>query len=296
MSDRGVRSDTAARELDRQMNALPATQYEFAVFDGRMVRRVWRRRQAMRSLDWLKRRNAHGAHVYFRPVCTTCVLLDDLAAEALAAVAADGLRPAVVVEASADRYQAWFRLGRELGPELATCAARVLAARYGGDPGSVDARRLGRAAGFTNRTAAHAARQGDYPRVCVVEAQGRVTPGAEELVADAEARLEAKAARRAAAVARGVRAGCVRSSRRDPEAFLAREVDGLVRRYGAATDMSRAEAAACRRMALAGFAQREVAAALAACPEARRRKGGRVVDYAERTAAWAFGGKVRRPR
>ncbi len=296
MSDRAVRPDTAARELDRQMSALPAPQYEFAVFDGRMLRRVWRRRQAMKSLGWLKHRNARGAHVYFRPATTACVLVDDLDAEALAAVAADGLRPAVVVETSPANYQAWFRLGVEAGPKLGTCAGQVLAGRYGGDPASVDFRHLGRAAGFTNRKAEHAERNGDYPWVGVVEAKGRVTPRADEILAEAEARLRAKEEKRAATAARVARAGRARSRRHDPQAFLAREVDGIARRYGAATDMSRAEAAACRRMALAGFSRAEVAAALAACPDVRRRKAGHVADYAERTAAWAFGGRVRRPR
>ncbi|MCY3812114.1 MAG: DNA-primase RepB domain-containing protein [Gammaproteobacteria bacterium] len=296
MSDRAVRPDTAARELDRLLNAVPAKLYEFAVFDGRMTRRTWRGRQAMQALGWLRRRNGAGAHVYFRPATTACVLVDDLDAEALAAVAADGLRAAAVVETSPGNHQAWFRVGRELGPKLGTCAGQVLAARYGGDPAWVDFRHLGRAAGFANRKAKHRDGNGDYPFVVVVEAKGRVTPRAEELVADAEARLQAKEAKRAATAARVARAGRARSIRHDPQAFLAREVGALVRRDGAATDMSRAEAAACRRMALAGFAQDEVAAALAACPDVRRRKAGHVEDYAARTAAWAFGGRVRRPR
>lgn len=296
MSDRAVRPDTAARELDRLLKALPAKLYEFAVFDGRMARRVWRRRQTMQAFGWLRRRNGAGAHVYFRPATTACVLVDDLDAEALAAVAADGLSPAAVVETSPANFQAWFRMGRELGPRLGTCMGQVLAARYDGDPASVDFRHLGRAAGFENRKARHRDENGAYPWVSVVRAQGRVTPLAEELVAAAEARLETKEAQRAAVAARVARTGRARSVRHDPQGFLAREVARIARRYGSATDMSRAEAAACRRMALAGFAQAEVVAALAACPEVRRRKRGHVEDYAERTAAWAFGGRVRRPR
>ena len=280
----------------RLLNAVPATLYEFAVFDGRMLRRVWRARQALKSLGWLKHRNARGAHVYFRPATTACVLVDDVDADALAAIAADGLSAAAVVETSPANYQAWFRLGRELGPELGTCAGQVLAARYRGDPASVDYRSFGRAAGFTNRKAEHADGDGRYPWVRLVAAKGRVTPDAETLVAAAEARLREKEAQRAVTAARLGRAGRAGSTPHDPQGFLARELDRILRRHGAATDMSRAEAAAGRRMALAGFRRAEVAAALAACPDVQRRKAGHVADYAERTAAWAFGAKVRRPR
>ncbi len=289
------RTGFPARELARQLKALPAAQYEFAVHDGRMMRRVWRARQAFGSLGWLLHRNVHGAHVYVRPATTACVLVDDLGGDALAAVAADGLAPAVVVETSPANFQAWFRLGRELGPKLGTCVGQVLAARYGGDPASADFRRRGRAAGFTNRKAEHAV-GGRYPWVRVVEAKGRVTPDAEVVVEAAETRLREREAQRDAVSAKVARASRSVPAGHDPGAFLEREIARLGRRYGAATDWSRAEAAAARRMALAGFAQAEAEAALAARPDVRRRKAGHVADYARRTAAWAFGGKVRRPR
>ena len=294
MSGSGDGPDLAARELVRQMRALPAARYEFAVLDSRMVRRVWRLRQALKSMPWLRQRNAGGAHVLFRPATTACVLVEGLCAERLAAAADDGLRPAVVVETGPDDRQAWFRLGRELGPRLATCAGRILAARCGGDPAAADFRRLGRAAGFVNRALEHREGDGGYPLVRVVEAKGRVAPGAEELVAEAEEWLRAGKERRARA--RAGPAGRASSRGRDPEAFLAREVGRIVCRHGAAADMGRAEAAAARRMALAGFGRDEVADALAALPAVRRRKAGCAADYAERTAAWAVGAKRRRPR
>jgi len=282
--------DVPAQELVRQMRALPAARYEFAVLDSRMVRRVWRQRQALKSMAWLRQRNAGGAHVLFRPATTACVLVEGLSAEGLSAAVADGLSPAVVAEAGPDDFQAWFRLGCELGPTVATCVGRILAARCGGDPAAADFRRLGRAAGFANRALEYADGDGGYPLVRVVAAKGRVTPGAEELVAEAEERLRAGKERR-----HGSRAGGG-SSGRDPGAFLAREVGRIVCRHGATADMGRAEAAVARRMALAGFGRDGVAEALAAVPDVRRRKGGCAADYAERTAAWAFGAKRRRPR
>ena len=283
MSSRAGRPDLPARELARQIHALPAARYEFAVFDGRTVRRVWRPKQALRAVGWLKHRNGRGGHVHVRPATTACVLADDLSADALAAIRADGLGPAAVLETAPGAFEAWFRLGREVDPTVAACVARILAARYGGNPARAGARHLGRAAGFLNRSAELAGPDGRYPRVLLDEARGRVTPQADELIAAAAAGAE--------------RAGKASNGRaQDPRAFLEREIARIAKRHGKDTDRSRAFAAAARRMALAGYAQAEVAAALASCPELRRHKGGVVGDYAARTAAWAFGAIRRRPR
>ncbi len=291
MSSRAGRPDPAPRELARQIRALPAPLYEFSVFDGRTVRRVWRARQALGAVGWLRHRNARGGHVHVRPATTACVLADALCAEALAAMRADGLVPATVLETAPASFQAWLRLGREVEPKLAACVARILAERYGGDPARADGRRAGRAAGFTNRTAELRGADGRYPRVSLVEARGRVARKADDLVAAAAERLARRDTER---VARRGNGGGGRA--KDPRAFLAREAARMGKRHGASTDWSRAFAAAARRMALAGYVRSEVAAALAASPELRRCRPGGVEEYAERTAAWAFGAVRRRPR
>ena len=293
MSSRAGRQDLPARELARQIHALPAARYEFAVFDGRKRWRLWRGRQALRSVAWLAECNRRGGHVYLRPVTTACVLLGDLTTEAMARIRADGLAPAAVVRTRPGAFEAWFRLGREPNPKVAAGVARILAARYGGDPARTDARRLGRAAGFLNRAAELAASSGGCPQVLLAEARGRVTPQADELVAAAWERLARREAELAAAVRKG-KAG--NGPTKDPGAFLECEVARIAKRHGKGTDRNRAFAAAARRMALAGYAQTEVAVALASSLELRRRKGGGVDDFAERTAAWAFGAVRLRPR
>ena len=294
MSSRAGRPDPAARELARQIRALPAARYELAVFDGRMTRRLWRKRQALRSAAWLADRNRRGGHVYLRPVTTACVLLDGLAAGGLDAIRADGLAPAAVLETAPGAFEAWFRLGRELDAKVAACVAQVLGARYGTGPGAADCARLGRAAGFTNRTAALRESDGRFPRVLLADARGRVTPKADELVGAAEERLERRAAERAERRKDKANGG-EGTPRGAPEA-LAREIARIEKRHGAATDWGRAFAAAAGRLARDGYGRAEVAAALAACPGVCARKGGRAGEYADRTAAWAFGALRRRPR
>ena len=279
-----------SRELARQLNALPAAQYAFAVFGRRNVRRVWRARHALRSIAWLAERNAGGARVCLRPATTACVLVEDADADALEALAGDGLAPAVVVETGAGALQAWFRLGCAPAPKVATRVAKMLAARSGAEPASAAFDRFGLAAGFVLPGAAGG--DGVSPRVRVVEARGRVAVRGEELVAEAEETLR----RRLAARAPGPDEDAPPRPRDHPRAFLGRELARLARRYGPATDRARALSAAVRRMAVAGYERGEVVETLAASRSVRRLKTGGEAEYAERVAAYAFGAARRRPR
>ena len=277
-----------SRELARQLRALPGAQYAFAVFGARTVRRVWRARHAMRAIDWLAERNARGARVCLRPATTACVLVEEAHADALEALAGDGLAPAVVVDHGAGTLQAWFRLGCAPEPKVATRVAKMLAARCGAEPASAAFDRLGLAAGFV--LPATAGGDGGSARVRVVEARGRVAVRGEALVAEAERR------RRAAARTPGPDGDAPPRPRDHPRAFLGRELARLARRYGAATDRTRALAAAARRMALAGYTRPEVVVTLAASRSVRRCNAGGEAAYAERIAAYAFGAARRRPR
>ena len=279
-----------SRELARQLHALPAAQYAFAVFRPRNLRRVWRARHAMRSIAWLAERNALGGRVCLRPATTACVLVEDADADALEALAGDGLAPAVVVDNGAGALQAWFRLGCAPEPKVATRVAKLLAARCGGAPATAAFDRLGLAAGFVLPAAAGG--DGTGTPVRVVEARGRVAVRGDELVAEAEETLR----RRASQSAPGPDADAPPRPRDAPRAFLGRELARLARRYGAATDRARALAAVARRMAVAGYERAEVVETLAASRSVRRLKAGHEAEYAERVAAYAFAAARRRPR
>ena len=210
-----------SRELARQLNALPAAQYAFAVFGRRNLRRVWQARHAMRSIAWLAERNALGGRVCLRPATTACVLVEDAAADALEALTGDGLAPAVVVETGAGALQAWFRLGCAPEPKVATRVAKMLAARCGAEPATAAFDRLGLAAGFVHPGAPGG--DGASARVRVVEARGRVAVRGDELVAEAEETLR----RRLASRASGPDEDAPPRPRDHPQAFLGRELARL---------------------------------------------------------------------
>ena len=116
-----------------------------------LLREGWGARQVLKSLLWLRRENLNRGHIYVRPSGLHGLsLVDDLKAAALARMKAEGFEPAVVVETSPGNFQAWLKHGQVLDEATSTRAAKELAVRFGGDPGSADWRHFGRLAGFTN--------------------------------------------------------------------------------------------------------------------------------------------------
>jgi hypothetical protein len=60
------------------------------------------------AIKWLRHENGKGAHIYIRPAGAHCLsLIDDLTAEAMERMKADGFEPAVVVETSPNNFQTW---------------------------------------------------------------------------------------------------------------------------------------------------------------------------------------------
>src|SRR5260370_17424098 len=67
------------------------------------------------TIKWLRHENAKGAHIYVRPAGTHRLsLIDDLSAEAIERMKAEGFEPAVVVETSLNNFQAWLNHGQVL--------------------------------------------------------------------------------------------------------------------------------------------------------------------------------------
>jgi len=151
--------------------------------------------EIMAGIGWLKAMNAQGNDISVRPAGSSGVILvDDLRAGALKELARDGLMPAAVTETSAGNYQAWVRVSDgPLLPEIATEAAREVAARYGGDPKSADWRQYGRLAGFTNQQPEHTRADAQQPDVRLTEARGGNAPAAaRDVLVKAQERFESR--------------------------------------------------------------------------------------------------------
>jgi hypothetical protein len=230
---------------------------------------------------WLRRENVRGAHVFIRPHgLSHLTLVDDLDAQAIAAMKNRGFAPALVVETSPRNFQAWLKHTHlPADREAATIAARWLASSFGGDLSSADWRHFGRLAGFTNQKPNRRLPNGSAPLVRPRECSGRPFPAARRFRAEVE-RLAADARR--ARKARWIRPPTPGSARLTSVTEFHRAW-----RYGG--DLHRADMAWALYAAGHGLGTSEIAAAIRAARDLSK-KGSerRQFAYAERTARKAL--------
>ena len=164
--------------------------FEVGLFDptaaqGAMLPRVWDLDTLLRSVSWLRLKNSQGRNIYIRPRGEHALsLIDDVSLQTIEQLKSEGFAPAVVLETSPNNFQAWLCHGQILPKHLSTFAARLLASRFGGDPGSADWRHFGRLAGFTNRKDKYKKMDGRFPYVRLHGATGLVYPKADLFLAE----------------------------------------------------------------------------------------------------------------
>ena len=109
---------TVERLVRAQLRAMGCARFDLGVRrdGGEMVLREGQGAFAVaEAVKWLRHENAKGAHVYIRPAGVHSLsLLDDLTAEAIERMKAEGFEPAVVVETSPHNFQVWLNHGEIL--------------------------------------------------------------------------------------------------------------------------------------------------------------------------------------
>lgn len=157
-----------------------------------MIARVWDAGAIAKSVPWLRHQNREGRNIYIRSKGEHDLsMVDDLTADAVAAMRQAGFNPALIIETSPGNFQAWLKHAERLSKEVSTAAARTLAEKFGGDCGAADWRHFGRLAGFCNRKAKYLdASTGLYPFVRLIEAAGSIYPEAVQFLADVKYELE----------------------------------------------------------------------------------------------------------
>lgn len=166
--------------VEQQIAAMGCEVYEIGLFkphtpesdprEPEMLPRTWDRATLLKSVPWLRYQNSQGRNIYIRPKGEHHLsMVDDLTADAIKRMKAEGYTPALVVETSPGNFQAWLNHGQVLPQRLSTLAARSLAERFGGDKGAADWRHFGRLAGFTNRKDKYRDERGTFPYVHLTE-------------------------------------------------------------------------------------------------------------------------------
>jgi len=186
--NRGQKSAVIVERLVRaQLRAMSCGRFDLGIRRdaGEMILREGQGAPEIEAtIRWLRHENAKGAHIYIRPAGTHSLsLIDDLTADAIERMRADGFEPAVVVETSPNNFQAWLNHGQVLEAAMSTRAAKALVERFGGDPASADWRHFGRLAGFTNPKRERQLPSGMRPFARLRSAKGRFYSRAAEFLA-----------------------------------------------------------------------------------------------------------------
>lgn len=173
--------DRSLEAVKAQIGAMGAGRYEVVIVNAKTQRqttRDWSAAELLKGVTWLKRMNAQGGDIYLRPLDGPELLLVDAPnAGALNDMRRQGLAPAMTVETSPGRYQAWVKLSdRPLPEELRNHAVSGLA-RILPKVGQ-----HGRLAGFTNQQVPPNP-AGRQPFALAHEAAGKVAPAAQPFLA-----------------------------------------------------------------------------------------------------------------
>src|SRR5216684_3344739 len=185
--ERKKRGEKSAVIVERLVRAMGCERFDLGIRRdaGEMILREGQDAiEIEKAIKWLRHENGKGAHIYIRPAGTHSLsLIDDLTADSIERMRADGFEPAVVVETSPNNFQAWLNHGQVLEAAMSTRAAKALVERFGGDPASADWRHFGRLAGFTNPKRERQLPSGMRPFARLRSATGRVYSRATEFLA-----------------------------------------------------------------------------------------------------------------
>ena len=184
--------DRSLEAVKAQIGAMGAERYEVVIVNartGRQTAREWSASEFLKGVTWLKRMNAQGGDVYFRPLDGPDLLMvEALNAEAVNDMHRQGFAPALTVETSPGRFEAWVKLSDHLLPEglhkhAVSGLVRVLpmVGQYGW------------LAGFTNQQF-EPNPAGRHPFVLVHDTTGKVAPAAEPYLVTIEQHLRKLAA------------------------------------------------------------------------------------------------------
>jgi uncharacterized protein YfiM (DUF2279 family) len=186
--ERGEKSAVIVERLVReQLRAMGCERFDLGIRRGAgemILREEQGAIEIEGAIKWLRHENGKGAHIYIRPAGTHRLsLIDDLTADGIERMKADGFEPAVVVETSPNNFQVWLNHGQVLEATISTRTAKHLAARFGGDPSSADWRHFGRLAGFTNPKPERQLPSGMRPFARLRSAKGKAYSQAAEFLA-----------------------------------------------------------------------------------------------------------------
>ncbi len=280
--------------VKNQLKAMSCCEYEIGIGkpNGKMWLRTWNQERILKSLNWLKKENMEGSHIYIRPLGSSgLILVDDLTISTIDKMEADNISPALYLETSPQNYQAWVRVSEtSIDNEIATGVAKVLSQKYGGDPNSADWRHFGRLAGFTNRKNKYIDTLGNFPFVLLHGYKGTAINNreSEELLHKGGELMRLAAELPPVKVSNKKRVGGI-----SPTDYFNRAMANFKSKYGnqpEGIDYSIADWKIATGMAKSGYSGDVIRQAILENSHGiNERKKGHIINYANRTVDKVFG-------
>ena len=151
-------------------------------------------REALARMDEMRRIQSHGENIYYTPLSQDRhhILIDDMSAQSVNKLRADGFQPAVILSSSPGKFQCILtipKLGTAFDNQVGERIAGLLNRRYG-DKDFSGGIHPHRAPGFENRKPKHRCEDGGYPEVKLIAATRVECPKALELSQLFNSRLE----------------------------------------------------------------------------------------------------------
>jgi len=170
--------DHTYQTVKRQLTAMGIKLYEISVKTAkRLITREWNLDQVLKFIPWLKRENAMGADIYVRPAGKDnqgLTLVHGMNRTQVEALKRDKFEPALVLQTSPERFQAWVKLTDKILCERSSEAlSKAIAAKYGQGVAQATSSDSGYLAGFLNRDSELETSRGQNPRVLCLESTGQ---------------------------------------------------------------------------------------------------------------------------
>ena len=154
---------------------LPTRHYEIKLIpvdrrNNPVITRQFTRAELLKSVRFLRGKNAEGYHIYFRPDAQHFVFVDDVCDDDIQSMIKDDIRPVLVYETSEGLHHAWVQLANrpeQVAKDEARQARVILAEQYSGDKNATGRNQPGRLPGFRNVKPMYEDRNGGHPLVTI---------------------------------------------------------------------------------------------------------------------------------
>ena len=174
--------------MQKQMEIMGGNEFEVSVttMKGHGKTRLWSKDEVLNAVDWLKRENARGSHVFIKPADQKnngLVYLSDLNKNQINEMKSKGLEPALLLEDQPNCYDAWIRLSsNEIRPEIAPIVRKQIRSMISGDSYHIFKSIQGSLAGFTNKFYKSESKGRRNPYILVRESSGKVASSGAHII------------------------------------------------------------------------------------------------------------------